>query len=387
MDLESIPRKIYNDVINNKMTINEATELLISLIEGSSNNDFGSKCLKIINKLSLKNKKIFIVLENFLVSDENPKVRAAAASGIVRNFFKDCKRPLEWIIQHENSILVIKKVIKLLNKVADQQFEFLKKKLVEKEALMELEHYLGRKIPNIPEFQKKSFGIVSKKECIISLNLSFEKYRQQGSFTALPESIGNLQALQELRLEECRFLTSLPESLSNLRSLKKLILSGCFLLKSLPESLGNLKTLRELKLEECRSLKTLPENLGELKSLQKLTLEGCNSLLKLPESMSNLQALHELKLEECRSLTTLPESLGKLSSLQKLKLEGCYSLKKLPESLKNLYSLQKLTLVRCNNLISLPKGLKNLKFLRKFKVEGCNALKSLPRNTINEKPF
>ena len=138
MDLELTPRKIYNDVINNKMTIDEATEFLISLIERSSNNDFRSKCLKIINKLSLKNKKIFIVLENFLVSDENPAVRAAAASGIVRNFLKDCKRPLEWIIQYENSILVIKKIIKLLKKVDDQQFEILKKKIVEKEAKIEL---------------------------------------------------------------------------------------------------------------------------------------------------------------------------------------------------------------------------------------------------------
>ncbi len=67
---------------------------------------------------------------------------------------------------------------------------------------------------------------------------------------ALPESVGNLGALQMLDLSKCQNLTApglpaLPESVGNLGALQTLGLSGCSKLKTLPASISQLTQLDE----------------------------------------------------------------------------------------------------------------------------------------------
>ena len=65
---------------------------------------------------------------------------------------------------------------------------------------------------------------------------------------------------------------------------------ACKSLAALPESLGQLQALTELSLNYCSSLAALPESLGQLRALTKLYLNGCSFLTALPESADQLQA-------------------------------------------------------------------------------------------------
>jgi hypothetical protein len=56
----------------------------------------------------------------------------------------------------------------------------------------------------------------------------------------LPESVGNLGALQTLELSRCDALAALPKSVGNLGTLQTPNLYYCTRLTALPESVGNL---------------------------------------------------------------------------------------------------------------------------------------------------
>ena len=105
------------------------------------------------------------------------------------------------------------------------------------------------------------------------------------NLTKLPESIGNLSALQRINLEHNQ-LTSLPESIGNLTALQKINLWSNQL-KSLPESIGNLTALQKINLR-YNQLTSLPESIGNLTALQGIYLEG-NPLLNIFKRLKNLE--------------------------------------------------------------------------------------------------
>ena len=197
------------------------------------------------------------------------------------------------------------------------------------------------------------------------------------ALTTLPESLGNLTALQGLDLSDNQ-LTTLPEWLGNLTALQSLYLYGNQL-TTLPESLGNLTALQSLYLSN-NQLTTLPESLGNLTALQWLYLSG-NQLTTVPESLGNLTALQGLDLSD-NQLTMLPEWLGNLTALQWLNLSG-NQLTTLPESLGNLTALQSLYLYG-NQLTTLPESLGNLTALQTLILYG-NQLTALPESLGNLK--
>ncbi|KAI9116513.1 hypothetical protein K1719_012680 [Acacia pycnantha] len=197
---------------------------------------------------------------------------------------------------------------------------------------------------------------------------------------SLPESIGSLTSLQELRLTDSRSLASLPESIGSLTSLQELDLNHCFVLASLPESIGSLTSLQKLNLNSCSSLTSLPESIGSLTSLQGLYLCNCFDLLSLPESIGSLTSLQELYLNDCFNLASLPESIGSLTSLQGLYLRNCSALVSLPESIGSLTSLQELHLTDCYSLASLPESIGSLTSLQELRLTDSRSLASLPES-------
>ena len=232
--------------------------------------------------------------------------------------------------------------------------------------LKELEKIIGKSIPQVEAIDDGTVGVKFEGDNIVGLGL----YKQGRMI--LPESIGNLESLQELYLMDNK-LTTLPESIGNLISLQKLCLRGNWLW-TLPESIGNLKSLQELDLS-INKLTTLPESITKLEALQELDLSE-NKLTTLPESITKLETLQGLILGD-NKLTTLPESITKLKSLQGLNL-GDNKLTTIPESIGNLISLQSLSL-RGNQLSSLPKSMTKLISLRSLSLF-YNKLKSLPKS-------
>ncbi|KAL3689099.1 hypothetical protein R1sor_015408 [Riccia sorocarpa] len=213
---------------------------------------------------------------------------------------------------------------------------------------------------------------------------------------ALPEALGNLHSLQELKLYSSA-IGSLPESLGRLSGLTHLKIKGCGNLKALPEALGNLHSLQRLKLHSC-AIESLPESLGRLSALTHLEIRGCGNLKTLPDTIGGLSSLGSLVLH---SMTILPEALGNLHSLQELELWGCtiesllqnldqfsglthlqiekcYKLKTLPDTIGCLSSLTHLSLACTSTLRSLPESLGRLSCLTNLNLRDCINLKTLP---------
>ena len=137
----------------------------------------------------------------------------------------------------------------------------------------------------------------------------------QNTLTSLPDSIGNLKALETLDVSYNK-LTSLPESIGHLEILQNLRL-GNNQVTSLPDSFGNLPTLQSLFLEN-NPLTSLPDL--KLSKLIFLTASG-NRLRRLPESLGNSKNLTTLALGN-NFLKHLPENLTRLDRLESVFMDS-----------------------------------------------------------------
>lgn len=82
----------------------------------------------------------------------------------------------------------------------------------------------------------------------------------------LPDSLGKLDKLEELRLYDCK-ITTLPDSIGNLNQLKKLELSGTTSITALPESIGALTNLQDLYCS-YKNITALPLSFPQLINLK-----------------------------------------------------------------------------------------------------------------------
>jgi hypothetical protein len=152
------------------------------------------------------------------------------------------------------------------------------------EEMLDLRFWMEN-LDDIPQTSKSEAACFLLTQTVIDLS--------NKGLSALPESIGNLQNLQELDLSG-NVLYSLPESIVKLQNLEWLHL-GYNNLSSLLESIGNLQNLQELWLYN-NNLSSLPESIGNLQNLERLDLFK-NKLSSLPKSIGNLQNLQILGLE------------------------------------------------------------------------------------------
>ena len=123
---------------------------------------------------------------------------------------------------------------------------------------------------------------------------------------------------------------------------------------SLPDSLGRLNQLTELTIDECWRLREVSFKMveGERESincpnLQHLQINFCSQLVEvgtLPDALTTLDLTH------CWELRKI-EWASPLSKLRVLKLEGCKRLEQLP-SLETLVSLEELHISYCETLRS-----------------------------------
>lgn len=139
-------------------------------------------------------------------------------------------------------------------------------------------------------------------------------------------------------------------ALAPLKKLRRLLLRWSF--TALPDALGELAALEELELDRC-AVRALPDGLRRLKKLRVLKADG-GKLSKLPDWLGELSSLRELHLPS-NGLTALPDSIGALASLEVLELAG-NKLARLPESAAALKNLRVLGL-RMNRLAALPGAL------------------------------
>lgn len=212
MNATLTPEKIYTDVANNKLSKEVATELLISLIE-SPDNKIRIKSIEVFLELSLNSDKVFRIVENCLLSDENALVRSAAAKVLFKIFPKNMNYlPLKWASRYEKSAIVINTFLNLFA-INDPHFRFLKKEL-----LRRLEQiYLI-----VPE--EINFFLI--------LDVLYAEYAKDFEFKAgsawfkimrllnkFPNTTGLIQRMYYIRLGGKKYLSPPDESFSYLKEL------------------------------------------------------------------------------------------------------------------------------------------------------------------------
>jgi Leucine-rich repeat (LRR) protein len=238
------------------------------------------------------------------------------------------------------------------------------------------------------------------------------KLTKPKSSMILPESIKSFSKLEKLALENVGDTKQL-ESIGQLNTLKWLILEDMPLLQKLPSTLGDLNKLETLELKNLPKLKKISvlndqfknlkvlelrlgyecdedkrvfidlSNISNLSKLEKLFLADM-AIDKLPADIGRLKALKSITLYSIDNLSLLPNSIRGLTALEKLKLHIVNNLKELPGTIGQLKnSLKSITLYRLDELSSLPNSIGDLTALEKLRLSEVNNLKELP-DTIGQ---
>ncbi|CAL2240957.1 unnamed protein product [Prunus armeniaca] len=211
-----------------------------------------------------------------------------------------------------------------------------------------------------------------------------------------------LSSLKILDLSHSHSLTEITD-FSFCPNLEKLILVDCERLVDVNGSIGNLERLVYLSMEDCKNIRMLPENMGRLKLLETLIISGCTSLNAFPiEMLRNMESLKvlltdgipigelrpgrsscilsslpcslvDLSLQECNlSNDAFPREFSNLSSLRRLNL-GNNPICSLPNCIKDLMRLDELCFSRCKNL----KSLLGLPKLSELDIGYCESLETI----------
>jgi hypothetical protein len=418
-----MPRDILLDIKNGTISKSEASELLISLIENSEDINLRLKCLTILGSIEINKKKIFKILENCLISDENLSVRTTAADILINKFLNEASVALDWTIENEESLLVLTSIFKELKGKNDNlsknlKFEIIKKfseiyEVVYAEANFILDLYSLaienvdelRKYANTHRFDGGPFQLPKfhnyfltprleiKNKHIISLDLFFWKLKE------LPESIGSLSKLKYLTLGS-ENLEKIPDSFNTLEELKWVELSCIPKFESIPNWIlyiakkcyakGYLKDgVREdeahilgifeilighelLKLEKYQDIEIYSHlcayklNKNGFVSEIYISNPSKSKLKLLPEQISNLKSLEILDLNN-NNINHIPDSIGALNNLKYLDLSN-NNIKTLPNAISSLISLEYLNLSG-NSIKELPKSFKELSSLKTLKID------------------
>ncbi len=138
---------------------------------------------------------------------------------------------------------------------------------------------------------------------------------------SLPESVGNLDALQILQLSNNRLgAKPLPASIGDLSALTKLQLSGCGLTGSIPPELGKLESLWVLKLNQNQLSGSIPATLSYLSMLEYMDLSENQLTGSIPPEFGNLAKVTYLSFFSNRLTGSIPFSLDTIPDLADLYL-------------------------------------------------------------------
>ncbi|MFX0021211.1 MAG: AN1-type zinc finger domain-containing protein [Candidatus Hermodarchaeota archaeon] len=96
--------KVYDYVTTNQMSKSEAIEMLSYFLERNDNEEIRKISLRAFKILELRSDKTFRVLENCLLSDEDPNVVKTATEILSYLFPKKSKDLLNWINKQDKNL-------------------------------------------------------------------------------------------------------------------------------------------------------------------------------------------------------------------------------------------------------------------------------------------
>lgn len=372
------PNKIYEGFKHKKLNGNRASEMLMSLIENASDNDFRTQLqsLKFIGLVADRDKDVFNFLENLLISHSNDQIRGNAASVIIRNFPNKAKKPLIWALKHERSNLCLILMINSLEKTSVPDLKL----LLKLKKYVSIEGHIFFQSGYLLILNGRNIDDMIKIENIENLTKLRKLYL---NFNRIREIIGldNLSDLRSLYLQGNRI--SNISGLKNLKNLEYIYLNN----NEISEIAGinyntNLKMIQlfDNKISKIKGLKkTRYLEVLNLRNNDIYEISGLTSLENLKRlDLSNNQ-INEIKgLENLTKLEFLDLSYNKINEVKGL------------EKLKKLRFLD----LRHNKITEI-KGLEKLKKLQYlyfgfnrirqgFNTDSLNHIKILDlKNTTN----
>ncbi|MFX1303725.1 MAG: leucine-rich repeat domain-containing protein [Promethearchaeota archaeon] len=384
-------QQIKHDLEINKITRSEANALLVSLIENSEKDHYRVKCLEEFGEIIIRTEKNFQILENYLISDENPLIRSIVAKIILLKFPKLCTNPLKWVIKNDKSVFVIKNLINsleqsninysklLLKMVFDRLTEIYEVIPKEAQFIIDLEYELN------PNFEMGFFRPVKKDKHIVALDFVGRKLMN------LPFSIGALSFLKHLNLWD-NYLTTLPRSVESLSNLQFLYLDWNKF-KIIPDiQWDKFKLLEKLSLTNNPGIKKIPDSLLKLikqNFVKKYRNEGVVTdeapVLGLLEILTGMKLDKIQKKDKISKLYACGYRLNTEGSIIGIYLYGYYSfqINFIPLQICSLKYLKELIL-RDQNIRIIPDSIKKLNALKRLDLRR-NSIKFIPECLIELK--
>jgi len=155
---------------------------------------------------------------------------------------------------------------------------------------------------------------------------------------SLPEELGFLSKLEELRLPSNNLTGSLPTAISGWSSIRTINLSGNRLEGPIPKEIGVMTDLYLLAAENNLLSGPIPTTIGNLARLKTLTLSN-NQLTGMPTQIGSLRDLVFLEMQENSFIGPLPSEMGELRELRQLKLNNNTFSQTMPQELSLLSSI------------------------------------------------
>jgi Leucine-rich repeat (LRR) protein len=287
------PEKIWEEFERNRINQQTAADLLTSLIEKSKKDEIRLNALNKLVKIIPTGEKLFKILENLVVSDENVKIRYMAIKYIGEKYLNAVFILLKWAIKNESDYNCLIEIVNLLDKlniaktkavlstqvqkflkkrymnterkVENKKFKNVLKKLLKEKDYGEFNHdELSKILKNIltishlfMQYHNVYYELNPQNGLIEKLDLSDIEYEVKGTpwnwknnITALSEIIGieNLTSMRYLDLSNNQ-ITDLKE-FANLPNLTHLILKNNRISK--PENLDHLNKMPNLKYLDLR---------------------------------------------------------------------------------------------------------------------------------------
>ncbi|XP_058755526.1 disease resistance protein RPV1-like isoform X2 [Vicia villosa] len=151
------------------------------------------------------------------------------------------------------------------------------------------------------------------RENLVSIELEYSQVKHLWKKTL------RMEKLKILNLSHSHFLTRSPD-FSNMPNLEKLVLKDCPLLSKISPSIGHLNKILLINLEDCSGLRSLPRSIYKLKSLKTLILSGCVHIDELEEEqIESSTTLHE----NITPITRISFSVIRSKSIGYISLCGC----------------------------------------------------------------
>ncbi|MDR1274687.1 MAG: leucine-rich repeat domain-containing protein [Odoribacteraceae bacterium] len=175
-------------------------------------------------------------------------------------------------------------------------------------------------IINNPKLTGKIPESISKLQRITTLDM------RGNAFTELPESIGEMVNLVTISLENNNFQEGIPESIGNLKKVEYLYIFNNTkipykgLTGTIPASIGGMESLKRIYLQNNQLSGDIPTTLSSLTNLLQLYLNDNELTGTLPGSLSTLPGLSEILLQNNGLSGSLPVEFQDFADIQILDL-------------------------------------------------------------------